>query len=81
MNMIYNSPNYCVVEFRADDGEVAGFEIVDKASRKEIYLGGTMALSFKETVRGLIASEPSIEEVDDFLSGFDGMMHQTLVLH
>jgi hypothetical protein len=81
MNMIYNSPTYCVVEFRADDGQLAGFEIMDKATRREIYLDGTLAMTFRETVRGLIAQEPSIEEIDDFLSGFDGMMHQPLTLH
>jgi hypothetical protein len=81
MNMIYNSPTYCVVEFRADDGQLAGFEIMDKATRREIYLDGSLAMNFRETVRGLIAQEPSIEEIDDFLSGFDGMMHQPLTLH
>ncbi|MFZ4759144.1 MAG: DUF3567 family protein, partial [Burkholderiaceae bacterium] len=32
MNMIYNSPNYCVVEFRSAEGEpfAGGYEIMDK---------------------------------------------------
>jgi hypothetical protein len=81
MNMIYNSPNYCVVEFRAEDGRIAGFEIMDKAARREIYIDGVMAATFRETVKGLIEREPSIEEIDDFLSGFDAMMHQPLTLH
>jgi hypothetical protein len=32
-------------------------------------------------VTQLISTEPSIEEVDDFLSGFEGLMQQPLVLH
>lgn len=81
MNMIYNSPNYCVVEFRESEGQAGGFEIMDKASRREIYIDGSMASRFRENVQQLIATEPSIEEVDDFLSQFDGIMQQPLVLH
>ena len=36
---------------------------------------------FRQDVSMLIAGEPSIEEVDDFLSGFQGLMQQPLVLH
>jgi hypothetical protein len=81
MNMIYNSPNYCVVEFRDPEGQSGGYEIMDKAARRELYIDGTMAQSFRENVQQLIASEPSIEEVDDFLSRFDGLMQQPLTLH
>ena len=28
MQMIYNSPNYCVVEFKDIEGSAGGFEIV-----------------------------------------------------
>ena len=82
MQMIYNSPNYCVFEFR-DEAEPArgGFEIMDKAARREIFLEGAMATRFRENVSQLIAGEPSVEEVDDFLSRFDGLMQQPLVLH
>jgi Protein of unknown function (DUF3567) len=81
MNMIYNSPNYCVVEFREAAGHHGGFEIMDKASRREIYIDGTLAQQFRQDVQDLIATEPSIEEVDDFLSQFDGLMQQPLTLH
>lgn len=81
MHMIYNSPNYCVVEFRDAAGQFGGFEIMDKASRREIFIGGSLAEQFREEVQILIAKEPSIEEVDDFLSQFDGLMQQPLTLH
>lgn len=86
MNMIYNSPNYCVVEFAsfaAGDGreQNGGFEIMDKTSKREIFLGGALADSFRKDVASLIDSEPSIEEIDEYLSRFDSMMQQTLVLH
>ncbi len=83
MNMIYNSPNFCIVEFKSDEPEAfpGGYEIMDKACKREIFLGGAMAEKFRHDVTMLIAGEPSIEEVDDFLAGFQGLMQQPLVLH
>lgn len=86
MNMIYNSPSYCVVEFKsdaqpADTRFAGGFEIMDKLGRREIFLDGDLARRFRENVQELIENEPSIEEVDDFLRQFDGLMQQPLVLH
>ena len=54
---------------------------MDKASRREIYIKGDLARQFRADVQQLIMSEPSIEEVDDFLSQFDGLMQQPLTLH
>ena len=59
MNMIYNSPTYCVVEFGAINGNVRGYEIMDKMSRREIYLEGSLAMQFKQQVQKLISAEPS----------------------
>lgn len=82
MNMIYNSPNYCVVEFKSDEAAFdGGFEIMDKLGRREIFIEGDLADNFRANVQELIESEPSIEEVDDFLSRFEGLMQQPLVLH
>ena len=81
MNMIYKSPSYCVVEFKDAEDRVGGFEVMDKLARREIYLGGDLARHFREGVQELINSEPSIEEVDDFLRQFEGLMQQPLVLH
>lgn len=83
MNMIYNSPNYCIVEFNGEqpDRICRGYEIMDKAARREIFIAGLMADKFRQDVSMLIAAEPSIEEVDHFLSGFEGIMHQPLLMH
>lgn len=81
MQMIYNSPNYCVVEFKDDDQGHGGFEIMDKTARREIFIVGVLASRFRENVSELIAGEPSTEEVDEFLSRFGGLMQQPLTLH
>lgn len=81
MQMIYNSPNYCVVEFKDVEGDLGGFEIMDKTARREIYIGGALASQFRENVSELIAAEPSVEEVDEYLSQFGGLMQQPMTLH
>jgi hypothetical protein len=86
MNMIYNSPHFCVVEFKdfvADGAPAAGgFEIMDKSLRREIFLRGSEAERFRESVEALIERDTSTDEVDEFLlNGYSGLMTQPLTLH
>lgn len=85
MNLIYNSDQYSVVEFGADTEHetlrFGGYEITDKAVRREWFIDGTLAVNFRKDVHELIASEPSIEEIDDFLGQFDPYMGQSVLLH
>jgi hypothetical protein len=85
MNLIYNSEQYSVVEFGADDNNdslrFGGYEIMDKPGKKEIFIGGTLAKAFRKNVEDLIATEPSVEEIDDFLAIYDILMSQPVVLH
>lgn len=85
--MLYNSDSYVVVRFEAagevtaSAGDTGGYEIVDKFARKEIYLQGAMAEQFKLEVDALIESQPSEDEVDDYLERFTSLMQQPVVLH
>lgn len=85
MNLIYNSDQYSVVEFGADEALEAlrsgGYEIMDKATKREIFLRGDLADVFRENVKNLIAQQPSQEDIDDFLGGYDALMSQRMVLH
>ena len=81
MQMIYNSPNYCVVEFKDDGGERGGFEIMDKAARREIFLEGALAQSFREGVEALIRSQPTPEEIDDYIGRYTELAQHPVVLH
>lgn len=85
MQMIYNSPNYCVVEFPVQAEHYAmsagGFEIVDKNMQRELFIEGVMAKRFREHVKKLIAQQPSIDEVDEFLGQFDMLMQQHVTVH
>jgi hypothetical protein len=94
MQMLYNSDSFAVVEIdlpaRVGDGAQAqpdgvprrgGYEIVDKFSRKEIFIEGALAESFREGVDALVRTEPSVEELDDYIGRFAGLMQQPMVLH
>ena len=58
-----------------------GYEIVDKFARKEIFIQGALAESFKEGVEALIQTAPSEEEMDDYIERFASLMQQPVVLH
>jgi len=91
MNLIYNSDLYCVVEFAlgnatAVEGEaetraIDGYEIMDKLGRREIYINGDMAEKFRRQVDALIASQPTMDDIDEFLGRFKPIMAQTVALH
>jgi hypothetical protein len=85
MNLIYNSDQYSVVEFGIDDRQEAlrsgGYEIMDKPGQREIFIGGSLAENFREKVKLLIASEPSVEEIDEFLGKYDAVMSNRVLYH
>ena len=96
MHMLYNSDNYAVVQFEVDaagPGPIGrtlaplaslkrgGYEIVDKHARREIFIEGAVAESFKVGVQALISAEPGDEEIDDYLEGFTVLAQQPVVLH
>jgi hypothetical protein len=85
MNVIYNSEQYSVVEFGADAEQDAlrfgGYEIMDKPAKREIFIAGILAESFRRDVKDLIATEPSVEEIDEFLGNYDSFMSQATVFH
>ena len=58
-----------------------GYEIVDKFARKEIFLEGALAQSFKEGVEALIQTQPSEEEIDDYIERYSSLMQQPVLLH
>jgi hypothetical protein len=94
MHMLYNSDSFTVVMFdvpasmqgdrgpeREDALTHGGYEIVDKFARKEIFIHGALAESFKEGVQALIETGPSEEDVDEYIERFASLMHQPLVSH
>lgn len=92
MLMLYNSDSYAVVQFDlpadeaplpgADDAAPrGGYEIVDKFARKEIFLDGELAQHFKAGVEALIRTDPSEDELDDYIAGYTQLAQQPVILH
>jgi hypothetical protein len=65
----------------ADSLKRGGYEIVDKHTRREIYLEGAVAEHFKQGVQELFSSAPGEDEIDDYLSGFTVLAQHPVVLH
>jgi hypothetical protein len=91
MQLIYQSDSYIVVRFAvpglAGEGntealERTGYEIVDKAGQREIYVEGLLAESFAEGVKQIAERpSPSVEDFDDFISGYTLLAQQPIALH
>ena len=88
MQMVYNSDSFVVVEFEPGTGEdrgaqhAGGYEIVDKFARKEIFLEGAVAESFKRGVNELAErDDASPEAFDDFIARYTQLAQQPVVLH
>lgn len=58
-----------------------GYEIVDKRSRKEIFLSGLLAQSFQQGAQALSETNPTPEQWDDYIEGFTALAQQPLVMH
>ncbi len=91
MQMVYNSDNFVVVQFDMPELEEVdhgydqlsrgGYEIVDKFARKELFIEGAMAESFKDGVTAMMETSPSEEEMDDYIERYTSLMQHPVVLH
>jgi hypothetical protein len=89
MQTIYNSDSYVVMQFLApvtDDRAPSmlrgGYEIVDKANRREVFLEGALAERFRAGVEALVREGERTPEVfDDYIAGFSGLAQHPLAIH
>ncbi|UXH78765.1 BTH_I0359 family protein [Roseateles amylovorans] len=95
MHMLYDSPSYIVVQFDVEVAPTLsdtrhpdhpplqrdGFEIVDKFSRKEIFIEGALAQQFQEGVEALIEQGPDVDDLDAFISRYACLGQQPVVMH
>ncbi len=77
MNVMYNSENYCVVEFPGRQG----IELVDKTMGRTGFLEGAVELKFRASMADLAAGEPNAESVDEFLGHYDALLMNNVALH
>ncbi len=77
MHLIYDSENYCVVEYFGD----TGYEVVDKTTSRGVFLHGESAERFRECMFEAIAGDASVEQLDEFLDGLDSFYTEPIVYH
>ena len=78
MNVIYESDNYCVVEYPAQHG----YELVDKNAQRGTFFQGSVAERFAQRMRDVVAEENvSAERFEEFLEDFDVQMNQPVLYH
>ena len=77
MNVMYNSENYCVVEFPGRHG----IELVDKTTGRIGFLEGAVEVKFRASMADFAAREPSAESVDEFLGHYDALLTNSVALH
>ena len=77
MNVMYNSENYCVVEFPGRHG----IELVDKTTGRAGFLEGAVEVKFRASMADFAAGEPSAESVDEFLAYYDALLTNSVALH
>ncbi|WP_416759411.1 DUF3567 domain-containing protein [Roseateles sp. So40a] len=58
-----------------------GFEIVDKFTRKEIFIEGALAQTFQEGVEALIEQGPDVDDLDAFIAQYANLGQQPVVMH
>jgi hypothetical protein len=78
MNVIYESDNYCVVEYPAQHG----YELVDKNTLRGTFFQGGVAERFAQSMRDVFAEKNvSVERFEEFLEDFDVQMNQPVLFH
>ena len=89
MHMLYNSDSFVVVQFDvppvASSDAVSprrgGYEIVDKFARREIFIEGAVAESFKQGVQALVDGDEGEEALDEFIGRYCLMAQHPVTLH
>jgi hypothetical protein len=88
MQMLYNSDSFAVLQIdfgRPDEAQAGvtrgGYEIVDKFARKDIFIEGAVAQSFRDGMQALIEAGPSEESLDAYIAGYTALAQLPVLLH
>jgi hypothetical protein len=77
MNVIYNSEHFWILAYPAQQG----FELLDKALQRTLFLQGASAWHFRNAMEDIPADERDEEHIDEFLDDYcEGTAH-AIVIH
>ena len=77
MNVFYNSDQYSVLFYPAQEG----FELLDKQASRVLFIQGAIAVRFQQAVDAIPEAELDEEAMDDLLASYCAGMAHTIAVH
>ena len=77
MNVVFNSPYYQVLEYP----ELNAFELVNHVRATGALIQGDMASVLRANLQNLFAVDPTEEDVDEMIGGYEALMNQPVRYH
>lgn len=76
-NVMFTSPYYQVVEYP----ELDAIELMDTTRSTETLIQGPMAAAFRASLMNMFAQEPTTEDVDEMIGGYQALMNLPVCYH
>lgn len=76
-NVMFSSPFYQVVEYP----ELDAIELMDTSRATETLIQGPMAAAFRLSLHTIFAQEPTTEDVDEMIGGYQALMNLPVCYH
>ena len=77
MNVIYNSEHFWILAYPAQQG----FELLDKALHRTLFLQGASAWHFRNAMEDIPAEERDEAHIDEFLDDYCEGTARAIVFH
>lgn len=77
MHIVYSSPQYHIIEYPTHNA----FELVNRGAQQAGVIQGQVADVFRVSLNSLIGEQTTADQIDLFLSQFDGLMAEHTVYH
>lgn len=77
MNIVYNSEHFSVLAYPPQ----YGFELVDKAGGRVLFLEGASARQFHAALAGIPEAERDVDRIDAFLDDYCFEAARPIVFH
>lgn len=76
-NVVFSSPYYQVVEYP----ELDAIELVDNVRATGAWIRGDMAAVLRSSLQDIFARQPTAEEVDEVIGGYEALMNLPVCYH
>ena len=84
MNILFNGTHYYVAEISDQLSGSRGFEVVNKLTGHGAFLDGAVAAKMRTSFNAFMlehGGEVTADQVDEFISDYDGLLMQRVVYH